>query len=433
MFFGILAMNAFNLADTWYVSQLGSEELAALSFTFPVVMLLNGITMGIGVGLTASISQLVGKDDMGQVRLFARDGLMLAMGIVVVFTFLGLATIDPIFRLLGAEPEIMPIIREYMRIWYLGAAAVVIPMVGNSAIRGTGDSVAPAWIMGIASVINIILDPLMIFGVGPFPEMGVKGAALATVIARVTTVFAALYILVVRDKLVSIKPPNMKRMIARWWHIFEVGGPAALTMIMLPVTAGILTKIIAVHGHEAVAAYGAGTRIEMFAMMLPVAVGTGLTVFVGQNAGAGRYDRMKRGISLSAKFVLVVSVVILGLIMLAAQPLAKAFADEEAVIAPLVLFLHIGIIGFVFDTLFSISVNSLNALRHAGRGLVYNLFRMFLFIIPLSWAGSTWYGLTGMFSGFAGGRMIAGILVYFVLWRWINRNYQESSTREVVL
>lgn len=227
MLIGMMAMSLFNIADTWYVAQIGMNELAAMTFTFPVVMILNGLTLGIGMGATAIISQRFGAGDREQVRKLARDALLLALFLVVIVTLAGLVTMRPLFRALGADGEMLTMVAQYMRIWYMGTLFVVVPMVGNSAIRGTGDTKTPAWIMTFAAVGNIVLDPLFIFGLGPIPGMGLEGAAIATVLSRAMTMFAALYVLFYRDKLVLYALPKLKEMWSHWKSVLLVGGRRA--------------------------------------------------------------------------------------------------------------------------------------------------------------------------------------------------------------
>jgi putative MATE family efflux protein len=180
MIFGILGMVAFNLVDTFFIGQLGTNELAAISFTFPVVFVIGSLAMGLGMGASAVISRAIGEGDPTRVQRFTTDSLILSVLVVVVFIVIGLLTIDQVFALLGATPQVMPLIKQYMLIWYPSMIFVVIPMVGNNAIRATGDTKTPSVIMLVAVAVNIILDPLLIFGIGPFPALALAGAALAT-------------------------------------------------------------------------------------------------------------------------------------------------------------------------------------------------------------------------------------------------------------
>ena len=187
MMIGMIGMVIFNLVDTLYIGRLGTEALAAMSFTLPVVMLQGSISMGLGVGVSAVISRAIGAGNQEKVKRLTTDSLFLSVLIVTSFVVLGYLTIDPLFRLLGAEGELLILVKQYMSIWYVGVPFVVIPMIGNSAIRAAGNTVIPSGIMLTAITVNIVLDPLLIFGIGPFPRMELAGAALATVIARSTT------------------------------------------------------------------------------------------------------------------------------------------------------------------------------------------------------------------------------------------------------
>lgn len=140
MLLGLVGIAAFNLVDTYFVGQLGTAELAAMSFTFPVVMIVGSVAQGLGIGVSAVVSRAIGEKNEHRVKRLTTDGLLLSVLVVAGFVVLGLSTIDLVFRFLGATPEVLVLIEQYMRIWYLGVIAVVIPMVGNSAIRATGDT-----------------------------------------------------------------------------------------------------------------------------------------------------------------------------------------------------------------------------------------------------------------------------------------------------
>jgi len=223
MIIGMVGIVAFNLVDTFFVGQLGTQELAALSFTFPIIMVIGSLAMGIGTGASAVISQAIGRGDHNKVQRLTTDSLILSFLLVAFFVAFGMLTIEPLFRLLGAEPEIIPLIREYMVIWYPGVLFLIIPMVGNNAIRATGDTKTPSAIMLVAVVVNIILDPLLIFGLGPFPMLGLEGAAIATVVSRAITLVVALWVLYYRDRMMTFELPAPKELIDSWKSILYIG------------------------------------------------------------------------------------------------------------------------------------------------------------------------------------------------------------------
>ena len=143
MVIGMFAMAAFNLTDTYFVAKLGTRPLAAMGFTFPVAMVVGSLGIGLGVGAAALLANLVGQGRVREGQVLTTDALLLAVGIVACLVVVGLSTIDPLFTLLGATGETLPLVREYMSLWYIGVVFVIVPMVGNNAIRATGDTLWP--------------------------------------------------------------------------------------------------------------------------------------------------------------------------------------------------------------------------------------------------------------------------------------------------
>ena len=417
MIVGTLGMVAFNIIDTFFVGQLGTEELAALSFTFPVVMVIASLAMGIGVGASAVISQAIGRGDHHKVQRLTTDSLILSMLLVTVFVLLGLLTINPFFSLLGATPEIVSLIREYMVIWYPGVLFLVIPMVGNNAIRATGDTKTPSVIMLVAVFVNIILDPLLIFGIGPFPMLGLAGAAIATVVARAITLVVAIWVLYYRDGMITFELPPIKTVIDSWKSILYIGLPVAGTRVLYPVAMGIIIALISLHGHEAVAAFGVGTRIEFLALTVIFSLSTVIGPFVGQNCGAGRYDRVKLGVKYSNVFSLIWGVAMFIVLALTARPIASLFNDDPQVISIIMLYLWIVPIGYALFGVFQISTTTLNVLHKPGHAAVLMVIQMFGLYIPLAYLGSYLFGLKGIFFAIVLAYSLTGIASHFVLKR----------------
>ena len=183
MVMGMLMLMTFGLVDTFFVSLLGTQELAAISFTFPVTFTVISLNIGLGIGISAVIGRLLGSNDHANARLVATAALMTVLCLVGLLSVIGFLTIDPIFILLGASPELLIHIHDYMSIWYIGAIFLALPMSGNSVLRASGDTKTPSMIMAAGGAINALLDPLLIFGYGPIEGMGITGAAIATAIA----------------------------------------------------------------------------------------------------------------------------------------------------------------------------------------------------------------------------------------------------------
>ncbi len=257
MIVGVLSMVGFNLIDTYFIGKLGKNELAALSFTFPVIMVVFSLIQGIGIGATALIARSIGQNDLKKAARETTDSLFLALVPVVVAVVVGLQTIDPLFTLLGASEQVLPLIREYMEVWYITVLFVIVPFVGNSAIRATGDTQTPSYIMVFAVLINAVLDPLLIFGWGIIPALGLQGAALATAISRGFTLLVSLYILRYREKLLTFDIPPQKVLFGCWKAILYIGLPTGSSRMIAPLAVGVVTALMAQYGSDAVAAFGA--------------------------------------------------------------------------------------------------------------------------------------------------------------------------------
>ena len=414
MTLGILGMIAFNLVDTYYVGQLGTLELAALSFTFPVVLIISSIAHGLGVGMTAAVSRATGEQNREkQVKLIS-GGMLLSFLVVVFFVLIGQLTIKPVFTLLGADPQTLEVIREYMSIWYWGVIFVVIPMTGNSAIRGMGDTKTPSQVMLTAALLNMILDPLLIFGIGPFPELGVAGAALATVFSRGVTFFVASYILIYREKVISLGHLKGQTLLESWKEILYVGIPSILTRIIVPLASGIITGLIAVHGREAVAGFGIATRLDMFALILIQSMVSIIPVFVGQNWGAGLTGRVIRGLKKADIFSLLYGAGMYLLLQLIAKPVILLINKDPEVLKVALLYMRIVPLAYGLQGVMLTAVTALNVLKRPLHAAILTLIQMFGLYIPFALLGSRLYGIPGIFGALAFSYMVMGPFSYGV-------------------
>lgn len=260
MMMGIVSLMLFNLADIYFVSQLGTEPMAALAFTFPVTFSVVSLAIGFGIGTSAILAKLIGGGDQAKAAELASDNLLMTFITVALISVIAHWFMVPLFRLLGAVDSQLAHILDYMSIWWFGAVFVVTNMVANSSLRARGDTKTPALVMSVSSALNFILDPVFIFGFGPIPAMGIQGAALASVIAWFGVFLYVLYTLYHRYQLLVIMAPVISRIWQNWMQVMKIGLPAALSNMMTPLAGGILTALVAKHGAQAVAAFGVGNR-----------------------------------------------------------------------------------------------------------------------------------------------------------------------------
>ena len=428
MILGLLGIHAFHLVDTFFVGQLGTRELAAMSFTFPVVFIVGGIALGLGLGTSAVVSRAIGEGSWDRVRRLTTDSLALAMLVVAVFAVAGLLTIDPVFRMLGATDDLLPLIRQYMTVWYLGTVFVVMPMVGNNAIRATGDTRTPSMIMLVAALVNTGLDPLFIFGIGPFPRLELAGAALATVIGRSITFTVALTILWRREHMIATTFPGVAQVLESWKKVLYIGIPSALTNILIPVGIGAITRIVSGYGTAAVAGFGVATRIEMFALTPVMALRSVLAPFVGQNWGAGLHKRLSRGMTVSAWLAAGWGALVLAALALGGKAVASVFNDAPEVVATAGLYLTIVPFGYGLRGILWLSTGTLSVLhRPIDAGLIM-IAQIFVLYIPLALLGSNLWGLTGVFGAGLAANVVAGVAALL----WVRRVIALRTTEAPV-
>lgn len=421
MLFGMMGMVIFNLVDTYFIGKLGVQQLAAIGFSFPVIMFINSLSRGIGIGTSSLISRNIITRDRSEVKIMASRSILLGLIVVLLFVLAGLLTIRPLFRALGANADIMVYIHDYMSIWYYGVAFVVIPTIGNNIVRATGDTFLPGMLMVSSAIVNIILDPLLIFGYGPFPEMGIKGAALATVIARSTALVFILIVLIRREKLLTLNFGRVRDILVTWKKVIYIAGPAALGMLITPISIGVITRIIASFGEEAVAAFGVATRVEMFALMVIASLGSVMIIFIGQNISKYMFSRIFKSLNYALVFSMIWGVIVFIIFLFFARDIASVFTTDMKVVATAQKYFYIVGASYGFQGLVMLSTASFNGINRPYPAVIFSIIRMIVLYVPLAWAGSNIFGINGIFWAGFSANLVVGTLAFAFLFRTIRR------------
>lgn len=417
MLAGTFAMNAYNLADTWFVSRLGTLPLAAMGFTFPVVALLTCVAAGIGMAVTTLVSHAIGRHDRDDAARLVAHGLLLTLGVTAVMSVGGYLLITPVFTRLGAGEQTLPLVGQYMRIWYLGAVFMTLPMMGNGILISCGDSKAAARFMMLGTILNLFLDPVMIFGYFGCPAMGIRGAAVATVLSQAVSTLWLVFLLVRKHHLLTRQSMRLTHYLTSLKRIGGFALPGILSMILMPISATVITRIISQFGYQAVAAAGAAGRIEMFAFMIPMALGMSLTPFISQNYGADRIDRLREAQKVSTGFAVLYGGVIAVAFFLCAPWLAAAFTKDPLVTETLVSYIRIISFGYGMMEVHRYCGFFLTGMHKPVSTTLLNCVRVLVLLIPLSWLGAHWHGITGVFCG----RLIADIFSGSIGLFWVSR------------
>ncbi|MBT8107866.1 MAG: MATE family efflux transporter, partial [Gammaproteobacteria bacterium] len=331
MLLGITTLMAQAFIDTYFLGMVGDRALAAYSFGYPILMIVTSVAIGLGAGTSSVVARAIGADDHERSRRLATDSLVLSLVIALVCMVTGFLTIDTLFGALGVPDEMLPTVRSFMMILYSAVPFIVLGMVATATMRATGDTRLPSKLMIGGAIVNVILDPIFIFGLGPVPAMGLNGAAIAGLVARGLFFVVATYYLWRHLDLLGFERPDGAAMRRSWRDILHVGLPAAGTNIIVPVGATLVTAMIARYGPEAVAGFGVAHRIESLVLVIYYAMSSIIGPFVGQNLAAGQHDRIRQSLRLCAGFAILSGIMIAALLALGSGLLPQLFSDNPDV------------------------------------------------------------------------------------------------------
>lgn len=334
MFLGNLLQAAYNTVDSIWVGRfLGPDSLAAVSVGFPIIFALVALVAGLTMATTTLVSQYYGAKDNQMVSLTIANSMTVMTAAGIVLAVLGYLVRWPMLRLLRAPVNIMDEAATYLGIYMLGLIPTLIYNVSSAILRGLGDSRSPMTFLAAATLTNIVLDPLMIFGIGPFPSMGVAGAAWATVISQTLSA-----VLAVQHMLGKLGVASHLRDLVRFdgkltATTVRIGLPAGAQQMLVSLGMMAVMSTVNSFGSVVVAGAGAGSRIEQFAFMPSMSVSLAVTALVGQNIGANRYER----VPLIVRWALILGCSIAAVAAAVAQLVPKAvlsvFTDDAAVLA----------------------------------------------------------------------------------------------------
>ncbi len=413
----LVAIFSFEAVDLFFIARLGDAPLAAISFAMPVIWLVYGIGIGFEAGAASCISRAVGRRDDQQARRLTTDTITLAVLTAVALALAGRAAIAPVFDLLGATPELMPLIESYMRTWYWVAPLDMALWTMLASIRARGNTLLESKVIIAAALLNLALDPVLIFGLFGVPAFGVRGAALATVIATsAVLVFTTVY-LHLRPRVFASPFAPLSVLFDSWRHVLHIGVPAMITNAIIPVSSGIVVALIAGFGVDAVAGFGVAMRIEPIFLIPFYALSAVSSPFFGQNFGAGRFDRLREARRVIARFCLAFGLLLAVLLTLIARPLTGLYSEAEAIQGVAVTYLSIvawswGAYGLVM------SVNAaFNGIGQPLPGVVISACRVIVVFLPLALALRQVFGLPGLFSA----TLLANLLLGAVAFAWLGR------------
>jgi putative MATE family efflux protein len=283
MIVAMLFQTGFSVIDMVFVGMVSTEAMAVLSIVFPVIFFFVSFAMGIGAGLTSFIARAFGAGDLEKAGRIAANGLAFSVVISVPLAVSGIFFAKPIFVLLGAGPDILDAVLDYCRIIFIGFIFIFFGAFSNSIIRGEGDTKTPMKFLVFQTAVNLVLDPIFIFGFGPIPAMGVRGAALALVLSRI--IWVILCVRYFASGKSRVRPvfrnfrfePHLLR------EILRVGIPSSITFLSSSIGLMLFMKLVSSYGSLAIAAFGIGGRIENIAILPALGMSGAVLTIAGQN------------------------------------------------------------------------------------------------------------------------------------------------------
>lgn len=415
---GIFATMTTGLVDSFWLGRLGTTPLAAVSFVVPFTMAIFSLAIGLAAGASSLVARAAGRDDEAGVRQVATDAFLLTLVLVALIALLGILTIRPVFGALGAEGALLDDVETYLSVWYVGIIFIVGPLIANNVLRALGNAIAPSVIMVSIAVINLVLDPLLIFGWGPFPRLEVAGAALATLIANACAFLAAGWLLIMRERVVELRLHPLPVMLRSWRAIARIGLPAAGSNMINPIATTAIVASIARFGESAIAGFGVAQRLETLAIIPLFALSASMGPVTGQNHGGGREDRVRETFVQGFRICVVWGLGMAVLLALLRWPVAGLFTDDaitQEVIRTYLLIVPVSVAGYGITIAMSAGFNGV------GRplvGMTAAFARSILLYAPFAWMGGLLGDVSGTFFGMALANVLAGLaIVAFTLYR----------------
>lgn len=416
LFVAMLFQTGFSAIDMIFLGMVSPEAIAAVGMVFPVLYFFVSFVMGVGVGLTSFIARAVGEGDINKAGRIASNGIVFSIIMSFSLAVLGVVLSRPLFLALGAGPEIIDSVLIYSRIIFVGFIFLFFAAFCSSIMRGEGDTKTPMKFMLISTLLNIVLDPAFIFGIGPIPRMEVKGAALAMVLSR-----SVMVILVVRHFL-SGKPlvkPDFKNFRFDFFlikEILRVGIPSTITNMSASIGLMLFMRLVSAYGPLALAAYGIGGRIENIAILPAFGMSGAIVTIVGQNYGARNLERARQTIH---KAVLLIAAFMFGVGIIAlcfSRPLLFIFTTDPMVISYGMDFIIFRAPFFAIAGIRMIIGSGFAGAGNARIGLFTLLFGLFAVGLPTAIFLSPIIGLNAMWIGLSSSNVAGAALAYFLLW-----------------
>jgi putative MATE family efflux protein len=419
----VIALISTGIVDTIFLGRLEDPArpnlaimaLAALGIAFPISFFGSSGNIGLGAGAMSAVSRALGQGDDGKAKRHAAAAILLGLAVMTVFVSLLLTVAPGVLRLTGASQEVVDMAFSYLKIVMPGLVLVSVASMSNNILRAGGEAALPSSIMILGALINICLNPFLIFGWGPFPRLEIEGAAWATFTGNAIGAAFGFYIVFFHRKAVDFAGMSVKSMTRAWSIIGQVGLPAFGTNVIVPIATFVAVAIIGnVLGEIDVAAFTVASRAELISVGLLYALSACIGAVTGRNGGAGKTDRVRDAFRVSYLICIIWGTAMALILAVFANQIAGFFTSDQILIKKIIPYFYIVPVtvfayGFVF-----VSAAGLNALGRPIYGLIYTVIRSVFLYVGLIAIGVYFGGLTGAFIGVAAANIVSGLIA--IIW-----------------
>jgi putative MATE family efflux protein len=414
---GTITFSLYNIVDTFWVARLGHGAIAALTIVLPYQILISAMGVGTGMGIGALVSRRFGENNPEATNHVAGQTFFLGAFWGLIFMMVAVFFPETILTTFGATPDIMEYGTQYLVIVACGAPQIIFAMLAGSLIRGSGDAVKPMIMMITGAVINIILDPMMILGLGPFPEMGVRGAALATIIAQSFGAIIGLYFLLARKTAYRLRLSHLKPNMSILRNIYRVGAPSTILQITESLSFILFNIVVSSFGSIAIAAVGMVARISDLAFMPVFGLSDGLLPIVGFNFGAGYLKRLWKAVKLASVGIMLLLGASTLVIEIFAPQLVAIFSDNPELLAVTVPAMRIMLSTMLLIGPSVMFITAFQGLSKGTMALILSLVRQFIFFVPLLYLLHYLLGLNGVWLSLPASDVLSFMVTSLVIYR----------------
>jgi putative MATE family efflux protein len=377
--------SVFAVVDVFFVSRLGADAVATVGLTESMMVLVYSLAMGLGIGATATVARRIGEQNADGAAHAAAQAILLGLIVSAVLGVLGVVLAPTLLRMMGGSPAVIAN-AAFMQVMLGANASVLLLFLINAIFRGAGDAAIAMRVLWLANWINIVLGPMLIFGVGPFPELGVVGAAIATSIGRGTGALYAISRLFRPGARVHVQRRHFAFDPALMWQMIRLSGSGTFQILIGTASWIGLIRVISSFGSAALAGYTIGIRVIIFALLPSWGLSNAAATMVGQALGAKKPERAERAVWIAARYNLVFLGTIGLVFVLFARAIVSLFTRDLAVAPYAVDCLRIVALGFLFYAYGMVITSSFNGAGDTWTPTWLNLVVFWLWEIPLAYA-----------------------------------------------